>query len=270
MIGKISLSSAVSAIGRPCNGRRAMEPGLDWNRWLGPAAMRPYSSVLSPRGCTAMGGLAGVPRVQQRHGLRLGHHLDIALGGSDGMTAARWKSFRRNQNARRGACTVMTTAYGCITRTASAWTSLAPKAVFRSIAQFNFTRGERRSPLYSARTAARSNQIDDGRTRYTQGRQGCNCTGFWKITLPTSSRRSERGKTITEGVGALGDLLPFGEPGLLPQAVDQVESGRLHLCRRVGRPGVAQRQPTRLPRLSDCLSNAPKANKPGQGLDDYG
>jgi predicted dehydrogenase len=27
-----------------------MEPGLDWERWLGPAPMRPYNSVLSPRG----------------------------------------------------------------------------------------------------------------------------------------------------------------------------------------------------------------------------
>lgn len=27
-----------------------MEPGLDWSRWLGPAAMRPYHSDLSPRG----------------------------------------------------------------------------------------------------------------------------------------------------------------------------------------------------------------------------
>lgn len=26
-----------------------LEPGLDWNLWLGPAPMRPYSSVLSPR-----------------------------------------------------------------------------------------------------------------------------------------------------------------------------------------------------------------------------
>jgi len=28
----------------------AMEPGLDWNFWLGPAPVRPYNSVLSPRG----------------------------------------------------------------------------------------------------------------------------------------------------------------------------------------------------------------------------
>ncbi|MBL4886368.1 MAG: Gfo/Idh/MocA family oxidoreductase [Planctomycetaceae bacterium] len=27
-----------------------MEPGLDWERWLGPAPMRKYSSILSPRG----------------------------------------------------------------------------------------------------------------------------------------------------------------------------------------------------------------------------
>ncbi len=28
----------------------AMEPGLDWNFWLGPVPQRPYNSVLSPRG----------------------------------------------------------------------------------------------------------------------------------------------------------------------------------------------------------------------------
>src|SRR5262249_34326551 len=27
-----------------------LEEGLDWDRWLGPAPKRPYSSVLSPRG----------------------------------------------------------------------------------------------------------------------------------------------------------------------------------------------------------------------------
>ncbi len=27
-----------------------IEPGLDWNLWLGPAPMRPYNSILSPRG----------------------------------------------------------------------------------------------------------------------------------------------------------------------------------------------------------------------------
>ena len=27
-----------------------MEPGLDWDRWLGPADIRPYNSILSPRG----------------------------------------------------------------------------------------------------------------------------------------------------------------------------------------------------------------------------
>jgi predicted dehydrogenase len=36
---------------RPCNlPGEEMEAGLDWDRWLGPAPMREYSSVLSPRG----------------------------------------------------------------------------------------------------------------------------------------------------------------------------------------------------------------------------
>ncbi len=35
----------------PCDlGEEPMEPGLNWDRWLGPAAVRPYNSVLSPRG----------------------------------------------------------------------------------------------------------------------------------------------------------------------------------------------------------------------------
>ena len=35
----------------PCNlAEETMEPGLDWNMWLGPAPLRPYNSVLSPRG----------------------------------------------------------------------------------------------------------------------------------------------------------------------------------------------------------------------------
>ncbi|MEN9282581.1 MAG: hypothetical protein RLZZ179_74 [Verrucomicrobiota bacterium] len=35
----------------PCNlPEEAMENGLDWDRWLGPAPLRPYNSTLSPRG----------------------------------------------------------------------------------------------------------------------------------------------------------------------------------------------------------------------------
>jgi predicted dehydrogenase len=32
-----------------------MEPGLDWDRWLGPAPLRPYNSALSPRGVHDLG-----------------------------------------------------------------------------------------------------------------------------------------------------------------------------------------------------------------------
>jgi predicted dehydrogenase len=41
----------VGGPGRPCDlGSEPDEPGLDWNRWLGPAPLRGYNSVLSPRG----------------------------------------------------------------------------------------------------------------------------------------------------------------------------------------------------------------------------
>ncbi len=36
---------------KPCDlPGEPMEPGLDWERWLGPAPLRPYNSILSPRG----------------------------------------------------------------------------------------------------------------------------------------------------------------------------------------------------------------------------
>lgn len=36
---------------KPCDlPEESIEPGVDWERWLGPAPMRPYNSILSPRG----------------------------------------------------------------------------------------------------------------------------------------------------------------------------------------------------------------------------
>ena len=51
-IGKIKeVRVSVGGPPQPCNlPGEEMEPGLDWNLWLGPAPMRDYSSVLSPRG----------------------------------------------------------------------------------------------------------------------------------------------------------------------------------------------------------------------------
>ncbi len=51
-LGKIKqITVGVGGPPTPCNlPGEAMEPGLDWDRWLGPAPMREYSSVLSPRG----------------------------------------------------------------------------------------------------------------------------------------------------------------------------------------------------------------------------
>ena len=52
VIGKVS--RVETGFGRPgkwCDlGEEPGEPGLDWNFWLGPAPMRPYNSILAPRG----------------------------------------------------------------------------------------------------------------------------------------------------------------------------------------------------------------------------
>jgi predicted dehydrogenase len=52
LLGKIDhVNVAVGGPAIPCDlSEEAAEPGLNWERWLGPAAERPYNSVLSPRG----------------------------------------------------------------------------------------------------------------------------------------------------------------------------------------------------------------------------
>ena len=52
VVGKITnVEVAVGGPGVPCDlPEEAMEPGLDWDMWLGPAPKRPYHSELSPRG----------------------------------------------------------------------------------------------------------------------------------------------------------------------------------------------------------------------------
>jgi len=52
VLGKISrIEVAVWGPAVPCDlPAEPMEPGLDWDRWLGPAPVRPYNAILSPRG----------------------------------------------------------------------------------------------------------------------------------------------------------------------------------------------------------------------------
>jgi hypothetical protein len=51
-LGRIkTVNVNVGAPSKPCDlPEEKAEAGLDWNLWLGPAPMRPYNSVLSPRG----------------------------------------------------------------------------------------------------------------------------------------------------------------------------------------------------------------------------
>ncbi|MEM7143497.1 MAG: Gfo/Idh/MocA family oxidoreductase [Verrucomicrobiota bacterium] len=70
--------------GIPCDlPEEEMEPGLDWDRWVGPAEMRPYNSILSPRGLHDH-----FPRWRTYREFGNGmvadfgaHHLDIAQWG---------------------------------------------------------------------------------------------------------------------------------------------------------------------------------------------
>ncbi len=51
-LGKLTkVEVAVGGPAVPCNlPEEPLEPGCDWNMWLGPAPLRPYTSTLSPRG----------------------------------------------------------------------------------------------------------------------------------------------------------------------------------------------------------------------------
>ncbi|MBI1320672.1 MAG: gfo/Idh/MocA family oxidoreductase [Candidatus Hydrogenedens sp.] len=86
-IGKIShVECSFGPPGRPCDlPEEDMEPGLDWDMWIGPGPMRPYNSVLSPRGIHDH-----FPdwRSYKEYGGGMvcdwgAHHLDIAQWGLD-------------------------------------------------------------------------------------------------------------------------------------------------------------------------------------------
>lgn len=87
VIGKVThVECSFGAPGKPCDlAEEAMEPGLDWEMWIGPGPMRPYSSVLSPRG---MHDHFPDWRSYKEYGGGMvcdwgAHHLDIAQWGLD-------------------------------------------------------------------------------------------------------------------------------------------------------------------------------------------
>jgi predicted dehydrogenase len=85
VIGRVqSVACSFGDPGRPCDLKEeAAEPGLDWDLWCGPAPLRGYSPVLSPRGIHK-----GFPnwRTYMEYGSGAvgdwgAHHLDIAQWG---------------------------------------------------------------------------------------------------------------------------------------------------------------------------------------------
>jgi len=85
VIGKIqSVECSFGDPPVPCNlPEEQMEPGLDWDLWLGPAPVRPYNSILSPRGVHK--GFPHWRRFAEYGGGAVtdfgAHHLDIAQWG---------------------------------------------------------------------------------------------------------------------------------------------------------------------------------------------
>ncbi|MBU6399253.1 MAG: Gfo/Idh/MocA family oxidoreductase [Verrucomicrobia bacterium] len=84
-IGKINtVTVGVGGPSRWCDlPTEAMEPGLDWNFWLGPAPMRGYNSILSPRGVHKHFPLWRNYREYSGGGMTDwgAHHFDIAQWG---------------------------------------------------------------------------------------------------------------------------------------------------------------------------------------------
>ena len=84
-IGKIDhVECSFGGPPKPCDlPEEALEPGLDWNMWLGPAPMRSYNPILSPRG---VHNFYPKWRAYKEYGTGdVGdwgaHHLDIAQWG---------------------------------------------------------------------------------------------------------------------------------------------------------------------------------------------
>jgi predicted dehydrogenase len=84
-IGKVlEVYADVGGPSRPCDlPEEATEPGLDWDRWLGPAPKRPYHSILSPRGMHKHFPLWRSYREYSGGGMTDwgAHHFDIAQWG---------------------------------------------------------------------------------------------------------------------------------------------------------------------------------------------
>ena len=112
VIGKIkNVGIAVGDPGRPCDlPEESPEPGLNWNLWCGPAPLRAYSSVLSPRG---IHNYFPAWRNYMEYGGGMvtdwgAHHIDIAQWGlgtdNSGPVEARppgdWKKWKSRRGAK--------------------------------------------------------------------------------------------------------------------------------------------------------------------------
>lgn len=162
MVGKIErIECSFGDPGRPCTlPEEPMEPGLDWNMWLGPAAVRPYSSVLSPRGLHSH--WADWRAYREFGGGMVcdwgAHHLDIAqwaLGRDESGPVEVLPP--ETPNAKRGACLVYDDGIRVYHKNGFGVDIFGTEGRIQvNRGRFNFSRGEE--------TIARFTQREDGGT----------------------------------------------------------------------------------------------------------
>ena len=259
-IGKIErVECSFGDPGRPCDlGEEPLEPGLDWNLWVGPAPMRPYHSVLSPRGVHKH---FPAWRAYREFGGGMvtdwgAHHLDIAQWGL-GMDGSGPVEVRppEKPGAKRGAKLVYASgitvehkdgfgvhffgAAGEVQVNRGKFTCKIGNDTIASFTGGNGKQGSLRRRGAEGRTGAVKEREHPALRQQQPHRRlhGMRC-------LAEEAHHQRAGRR------ALGHLLPPDEPGLLPRPDAQVGPGKVRVRRRHGRPEVAH---ARLPQPVECV-----------------
>ena len=263
VIGKIQkVECSFGDPGRPCDlPEESMEPGLDWNLWCGPAPLRGYSSVLSPRGIhkyfpdwrdymeygSGAGGRLGraSPRhrpVGPRHGRqrpggghsagRPGRQARRQTGLCQRRHCGTQRRIRRAISLARAAKCGSTAASSCSSSTARP-SPITPRKRKRSRPRGG---NDLRREVHKAETLYLAN----ARVKLYVSKQ--HISDFMALRQEPQETHHQRA-----GRRPLRHLLPSDQPVLLPPRAPEVGSRPLQVHRRHRRPEMAD------PRLSRAL-----------------
>ena len=227
--------------GRPCDlPEQPAEPGLDWNLWLGPAPMRPYNSILSPRG---MHDNFPDWRNYREFGGGMvtdwgAHHLDIAQWGLGMDDSGPVEILPPAAGKKRGAKLVYANGVTVEHTNGFGVEFFGSEGVVQvNRGKFTFKRGDEMIASFTGKKgdakesetslAAEVQKADRGLSAGRQGkalREQQSRHGFHAMRARAQEAHHERA-----GGRALGDLLPLDEPGLLPRPEAPVGSGESRL-----------------------------------------